>query len=109
MRFFLYKRNDILHPNRYGINEPKDTPSIDTETLDIILTPLVAFDRQGHRLGMGGGYYDRTFSFLLNQADIPRPKLIGLAYACQEVPSLSPDPWDVPLHGVVTERKIVIF
>ena len=107
LEFFSYQRNDKLSPNRYGIPEPHDTQFIATAKLDVILAPLVAFDRKGHRLGMGGGYYDRTLAFLLNQS-LAQPKFIGLSYACQEVPALTPDAWDVALQGVITEEDIYV-
>ena len=71
--------------------------------------PLVAFDMRGNRLGMGGGYYDRTFAYLLNRRRWRRPILIGVAYEFQGVDSLTTRPWDIPLHGVATEAGLRIF
>ncbi|GGB34350.1 hypothetical protein GCM10011380_24760 [Sphingomonas metalli] len=64
---------------------------------DIILTPLVGFDRRGNRLGQGAGHYDRAF------AEHPHAWRVGIAWSVQEVPALTPDPWDVPLHAILTE------
>ncbi len=79
-------------------------PAADATVLapDIILTPLVGFDRRGNRLGQGAGHYDRAF------ADHPAAWRIGLAWSVQEVPGLAPDPWDVPLHAILTELEWII-
>lgn len=76
-------------------------PAADAEPLEpgVILTPLVAFDRSGNRLGWGAGHYDRAFS------EHPHAWRIGIAWSVQEVDALSPDPWDVPLHAIVTEKE----
>lgn len=66
---------------------------------DIILTPLVGFDRRGNRLGQGAGHYDRAF------AAFPHARRIGVAWSVQEVDALPADPWDVPLHAIITERE----
>lgn len=98
-----------LRKNRYGILEP-DVPAGLLATageLDLVLAPLVAFDRRGGRIGMGGGYYDATFAFLRSRSCWHAPKLVGVAYAFQEVPHIEGDPWDIPLSAVVTERGVV--
>jgi 5-formyltetrahydrofolate cyclo-ligase len=74
-----------------------------------VLTPLVAFDLHGNRLGMGGGFYDRTFEFLNRHTHWRRPLLIGLAYDFQRVEQLYSHGWDVRLSGVVTEQGFVSF
>ena len=77
--------------------------------LDVVLVPLVAFDRAGHRLGMGAGYYDRALAARRDRdRAYRRPKLVGIAYACQEVDSIEPRPWDVALDAVVTERELIV-
>jgi len=76
---------------------------LDPRTLDVVLLPLVAFDMHGRRLGFGAGFYDRKFAFL-RRGLRQRPLLIGIGYEFQRVASLSPSPWDVSLHAVVTER-----
>lgn len=107
--FARYESNDVLQPNRYQILEPKNTESIATGNLDVVLMPLVGFDLRGNRLGMGGGYYDRTFEFLLGKKYLAKPLLIGLAYALQQVDELPRDNWDVPLDGILTEKEFVVF
>jgi len=93
----------ILEPNFYGIPEPRPIELIDPRTLDLVLTPLVAFDRSGNRIGVGAGYYDRCFAFLWRRRHWFKPKLIGTAYALQCIDPIDPNPWDVPLWGAVTE------
>ncbi len=95
--------------NRFGIPEPAVAPSrwLAPRDLDLVLTPLVAFDDQGQRLGMGGGFYDRSFSFLHPQSHPPvTPLLLGLAYEFQRHRALICQPWDIPLAGVVTEVAV---
>jgi len=106
--FSRYNSGDRLHANRYSILEPVNIScnNILPENLDIVITPLVAFDLHGHRLGAGGGYYDRTFAFLQAHPR-ERPCMIGLAYASQQADSLPTDPWDIPLHFVLTEKEFI--
>jgi len=108
--FVHYEPGDPLTINRYGIPEPviRSHRLRSTRALDLVITPLVAFDRHGARYGMGGGYYDRTFSFLKKNADIYKPKLVGLAYEFQKQTKLSVRNWDVPLDLIVTESKIYL-
>ncbi|WP_396588218.1 5-formyltetrahydrofolate cyclo-ligase [Bermanella sp. R86510] len=93
--------------NRFGIAEPISQQTLSPKQLDLVFLPLVAFDRQGGRLGMGGGFYDRTFAFLSNNG-LSKPKLIGLAHSLQEVDGLPLEDWDVPLHAVITEQDVII-
>lgn len=97
--------------NRFGIPEPAYGAGcwLRGMDIDVVLVPLVAFDDQGHRLGMGGGYYDRSFSFAIHRGAWRRPWLIGLAHEFQRVDAISAQCWDVPLHAVVTERGARIF
>ncbi len=108
--FAEYHPGIRLKPNRFGIPEPVVTARelVRARSLDLVLVPLVAFDAGGHRLGMGGGYYDRSLAFLLPRRHWHRPQLVGLGYDFQRVESLPVDPWDVPLTGVVTEKKIYV-
>ena len=109
--FACYKEGDALDLNRFRIPEPA-VPARERVTarqLDLVLTPLVAFDGQGNRLGMGAGYYDRTFAFLRQRHYWIRPRLIGVAYTFQRVEQLHAQPWDVPLHTVVTEHGFCGF
>ena len=82
---------------QYGIQVPEEGEFVNPRMLDIVLTPVVAFDLQNNRVGMGGGYFDRTFSFLKHRENWFHPKLIGLAFANQEVASIPPNLWDIPL------------
>lgn len=107
LMFVRYHEGDALCPNRYSILEPANLSQVVTpENLDIVITPLVAFDSQGHRLGVGGGYYDRTFSFLQLSAH-KKPFFMGLAYAEQQADLLPSDPWDIALNGAITEKAYV--
>lgn len=107
--FVRYRDSDALHPNRFGILEPKNiTQQIAADQLDLVLTPLVAFDREGNRLGTGGGYYDRTFEFVIEKKPV-KPHLIGLAFTFQEAERLPHDPWDICLEGVLTEKGVKNF
>jgi 5-formyltetrahydrofolate cyclo-ligase len=87
----------------YGLTMPASGEEIAARKLDLVLTPLVAFDENCQRIGMGGGYYDRTFSFLRGRRLLLKPKLVGLAFACQEVPAVAANPWDIRLFSVITE------
>lgn len=106
--FLRYQADSLLHHNAFGIIEPK----LDVRTLalkhelDIIFTPLVAFDSQGHRLGMGGGFYDRTLSAYLSASDgHPSPQVVGLAHDCQQLDALPVAHWDIPLSELVTPSR----
>ncbi len=111
MDFLPYEPGDLLNANRYGIPEPVGHPreAVAPPFLDLVLLPLVAFDLQGNRLGMGGGFYDRTFAFLRRRHRWHRPRLVGVAYDFQQVEYLPAEPWDVPLHAVVTESRWIPF
>ena len=109
MQFAALLPGTILTPNYYGIPEPEQPVLINPLSLDLVLTPLVAFDSQGHRIGVGGGYYDRCFSFLGRRRTWFRPKLVGTAYSLQRLPSIAAEPWDVPLWGAVTEQGFEHF
>ena len=98
-----------LGTNFFGILEPDRAKRIDPRRLDLVLTPLVAFDEHGMRIGVGRGYYDRCFQFLRARSAWQRPKLLGVAYELQRVHALAPEPWDVPLWGAVTEARVHRF
>ena len=94
--------------NRYGIPEP-DRPirqRIRAASLDLIVAPLVAFDIYGNRLGMGGGFYDRTLAFLKRRGSWRKPVVVGVAYEFQKVQRLTAQPWDVPMHAIATDRAL---
>ncbi|WP_299688755.1 5-formyltetrahydrofolate cyclo-ligase [uncultured Vibrio sp.] len=91
--------------NKYGIVEPKLNQMLvkPCQQLDLIFTPLVGFDSHGHRLGMGGGYYDRTLARWFETGCGATP--IGLAHDCQHVERLPIEEWDIPLPKIVTPSK----
>jgi len=93
-----------LHYNRLGIAEPQGTASLAARWLDVVFLPLVGFDRRGVRLGAGGGFYDRAFAFRQLRSVWHAPRLIGLAYAFQEVASIGAAAHDVLMDAVVTEE-----
>jgi 5-formyltetrahydrofolate cyclo-ligase len=93
-----------LQYNRLGIAEPQGTEVLAARWLDVVFLPLVGFDRRGVRLGAGGGFYDRAFAFRQLRNVWHAPRLIGLAYAFQEVASIGAATHDVLLDAVVTEE-----
>jgi len=107
--FAPYDPDTPLALNRYGIPEPDTHPKslVRPRAIDLILMPLVAFDNQGNRIGMGGGYYDRTLSFLRHRQRWYRPKLVGVAFAFQQVDSITARSWDIPLHLIATDTGII--
>ena len=107
MRFSPYRPGDTLVSNRWGILEPEWRPGrrVSARRPGVVLTPLVAFDGAGNRLGQGGGYYDRLFAFRKHAGHWTRPLLVGLAYGFQQVAELEAKPTDVPLDTVITERQ----
>ena len=111
LRFAPFRADSVLRPNRFDILEPM-APVREWRTarqLDVIIAPLVAFDGQGHRLGMGGGYYDRTLAFLTRRSCARRPHFVALAFEMQKIPVLPAGAWDVHLDAVVTEARTYRF
>ena len=110
MDFVSFPPGSPLGFNRYGIAEPKKGAKIAAQALDLVIVPLVGFDRDGHRIGMGGGFYDRAFEFIgKHNKDVRThlqyqqgPVLIGVAHHVQEVSRIQPQPWDVRLNKVVS-------
>lgn len=100
--FREYRPDSTLRPNRFGIPEPTDGALLPSRELDVVLLPLTAFDARGTRLGMGGGFYDRTFS-ARRYAGSSRPRLIGVGYRWQQVPMLVREPHDLPVQAIVTD------
>ena len=103
--FAPYTPNSPLVDNRFGIPEPDANwrTMRPVWSLDLLLMPLVAFDLGGNRLGMGGGFYDRTLAYLSHRRTWRKPHLIGTAFELQSFAALPNEPWDVPLEGVMTE------
>ncbi len=109
--FLPMKADTVLDTNRFGIAEPRCRADrrLPLLALDVVLMPLVAFDRSGHRIGMGGGYYDRTFAFKRFKRSPSRPLLIGIGFEFQCVDMIPAEPWDVPLDAAVTDRTFRWF
>ncbi len=105
MKFRCLTPDTQLERNFFGIWEPVSGPFVAAKTIDIILTPVVAFDNDRHRIGMGGAYFDRCFAFLRNRRFWYKPKLVGLAFDCQEVEKITPNPWDIQLYCIYTEKN----
>lgn len=102
MTFHTYSEDSVLSANQFGILEPSvDAPSMSTDAIDLVLLPLVAFDQHGHRLGMGGGFYDRAF------ANCHNVLLFGIAHDCQQTAALPVDSWDISLRGVITPTSTI--
>lgn len=106
--FAPYEPNQPMVYNQFGIPEPDVSPRkwLKARRLDLVIMPLVAFDRRGNRLGMGGGYYDRTLGFLKARKHWIKPRLVGIGYGFQEVPAIDHKPWDVPLAYIATEKEL---
>ncbi|TDQ58104.1 5-formyltetrahydrofolate cyclo-ligase [Mesocricetibacter intestinalis] len=98
--FLRYRPDSVLQANKFNINEPKldIRDVIPSHKLDIIFTPLVAFDQAGNRLGMGGGFYDRTLCDWQCKSFLP----IGLAHQCQQLERLPAESWDIPLAHILS-------
>lgn len=111
LAFAEYTKQTPLIKNRYDIPEPEVSFSsmIDLADLEVIFVPVVGFDSQGRRLGRGGGFYDATFSELRRSHPTKWPKIIGLAYACQQVAEIPADEWDWHLDAIVTEKTTMEF
>ena len=110
--FVPFRPDDAMYLNRFGIPEPvhdRRHRRTQPRNLDIILLPLVAFDQQGNRIGMGGGFYDRTLANLPHTGGWQRPKRIGVAYQFQQARKIPIEKWDIPLHAVVTEQGMSWF
>ena len=97
LSFRRWRSGDAMVAERFGTLRPIG----ETMVPDFLLVPLLTFDRRGHRLGYGGGYYDRTL------AGLPRATAIGCAFAAQEVDEVPAGPYDVPLHAIATELGVI--
>ena len=105
--FGSYKSGDNLCNNKFDIPEPTTQREelITADVLDLVIVPLVAFDSDCNRLGMGGGYYDRALAFKKTASKTSSPLLIGLAYELQKVNILEMNSWDIPMDGIISESK----
>lgn len=115
MEFIAYRSGHRLLKSSWGIPEPVSGAKIEPADLDLVLVPLLGFNRDGYRLGNGKGYYDRAFAFRLEspgagngESDVAakKPMLLGLAHECQLLESLPVRAWDVPLDAVATPARI---
>ncbi|PMX04143.1 5-formyltetrahydrofolate cyclo-ligase [Pseudomonas sp. FW215-R2] len=106
MVFQQIRPGEKLRPNRFRILEPRVNVARQRKiwALDLVLLPLVGFDDVGGRLGMGGGFYDRSLAYLARRQNWRKPTLLGLAHECQKVERLAQASWDVPLQGTVTDK-----
>jgi 5-formyltetrahydrofolate cyclo-ligase len=95
-----------MRRNIHGIPEPAARDRLAARWLDVILVPTVGFDARGHRLGMGAGYYDRALAFRLRHPRWRGPRLVGLAFDCQELQGIEPGPHDVRLDAIITESGL---
>jgi len=107
LRFAPYSRRQKMRINRFKLPEPdvSDDEMLAPEELDLVLVPLVVFDSMRNRIGMGGGFYDRSFAFRKNP-ERSSPILIGAAHELQKVDQLTPEPWDVKLDIIATAQNI---
>ncbi|MEH3048025.1 5-formyltetrahydrofolate cyclo-ligase [Sphingomonas adhaesiva] len=100
LRFALHDPAVPLVPGPFGLRQP---PAVAPAAVpDLVLTPLVGFDRALNRIGQGAGHYDRAF------AAFPDAHRIGIAWSVQEIDPIQPDPWDMPLHAIATEREWIV-
>ena len=109
LRFAPWRPGDALTTNRFGIPEPEVAAAslLDPSDMALVVLPLVGFDAHGQRLGMGGGWYDRSFAFR-NTRPAP-PWLVGAAFATQQLAAIAPEPWDVTLDAVCSERETLLI
>ena len=107
--FAPYHDGMDMHINRFGIPEPACSPVnwLRPWQLDLMLLPLVAFDGNGNRLGMGGGFYDRSLAYRQSRTRSLKPKLIGLAHELQHEQQLAANSWDIPLNIIATEERVI--
>lgn len=109
LHFAEYQDNADLQANRFGIPEPAVAPAglHAAQEMHVILLPLLAFDRRGHRLGTGGGWYDTTLASLRDAARPTQPLLVGIGYAFQQVDAVPDECWDVPLDYIATDEELI--
>lgn len=93
------------YANRFGIDEHWSPRPVRAWQLDMLFLPLVGFDAEGYRLGMGGGFYDASLAYLGRRKAWRKPLLVGVGYECQKVARVPREPWDMPLDAAVTEKS----
>lgn len=106
LRFTPLTEDSPLRRGRLGIAEPLSATVQKPQFLDVVVTPLVAFDHDANRIGQGGGYYDRRFAWLKHRHYWRKPALIGVAFDCQCVAQITPNPWDISLQTIITEQAL---
>ena len=104
LTFLEYQPGDRLVKGDFDVLTPEH--DVATVIPELLLVPLLAFDRRGYRLGYGGGFYDRTLAGLRRQVTI---KAIGLAFSGQEADAIPHDGFDQPLDGVLCENGLIEF
>ena len=109
LRFAPWQSGAALVVNQHGIPEPDVTEDalLEPDAMALVVLPLVGFDARGHRLGMGGGWYDRSFAF--RQSGKAPPWLVGAAFSVQQTDALRPASWDVAMDAVCSERETHLF
>jgi 5-formyltetrahydrofolate cyclo-ligase len=109
LRFAPWHARADLQPNRFGIPEPQCSAAdvLDPAEIELVLVPMLGFDRRGHRLGTGAGYYDRSFAFLQARSRPTPPILVGIGYSFAEHPMLPAEAWDIQMDFVATERELI--
>lgn len=108
LRFAPWRPGAPLTSNAHGIPEPDVEAGelLEPDAMDLVVAPLVAFDPRGHRLGMGGGWYDRSFAFR-QQRSAP-PFLVGVGFSAQGVEALHADSWDIDMDAICTEDRTIV-
>ena len=111
MAFAPYYPDNRMAANQFNIDEPviAHQHHLGAHQLDLILMPLTCFDDNGHRIGMGGGFYDQSLAFKRLFPTRLKPILIGWAHECQKVSNIAPAPWDQPLDALITEKHLYQF
>jgi 5-formyltetrahydrofolate cyclo-ligase len=96
VQFWRWRPEVPMSRGLYNIPIPGEREEV---APDVLIAPLVGFDRQGYRLGYGGGYYDRTLA-----ASQPRPRTLAIAFAEAELETIYPQPHDIPMSRIITDR-----
>lgn len=97
-----FAQGDGARENRFGIDEPSPSATIEAKQLSMILVPMVGYDHDCNRIGMGKGFYDRALAEVSDES-----LLVGIAHSCQQVDELAPQTWDIQLDCIITENGII--